>query len=1309
MNNSAKSSLVSKLLLAVSTFSLFGSIHLSVNAQTSLAVELRQEPITFNVSAPPNIVLMMDDSASMNYDSLPPPPGNWTGLYFSDSLSFPDNSGGTVSLDAVALTRNNPLYNALHYNPALTYKPWNDNNKPAASNFPNANIGTVTAGVLTNATRPDMRFIEVAGVKTETNPDPLTIDLFSRVGTRNVNTCTTKQLVTTSSCSAYTYGPPTIDPLSESGLIAGTATCTGPLVTSTYMSCTASTTATVPNLIPANYVRFEGTLATDLGDPTKYRLVEIDRAAPTRMYPTPTDPFSGIQAQRSDCLNPISCTFTEEAQNYANYYTYYRTRLFAAIAVTSQVLVDIDDNIRLGYGRLNYFADGPVPPVVNPVVSLPASTSTTVLLPKPPATLPLLDGEANPGHIVRGVRPFTIGSTERQELFTWLFGLHGIGGTPIREAMDAMGKYYKRIDTKGPWANAPGTGDAIGASQLACRRNFSIIATDGSWTDSPNHPRISTLYPGLPSSSPAETDSISGPTIIGEGKQTGRNYQYTPSSEPFFGTSGSTQQTLTDVAMYYWGTDLRPDLPNVNRPTPSATSGGYGYPRDYINPATWQSMSNFIVGYGLQTSISANAAKAAMANNTAFTWPTVDVANPDDGNKVNDALRATLISRGDFFTAQNPTQLAIALKKVFAGLGSTQGASSTIAVSTPAITAPGDLIFEASYDSANWNGSLRAIGALDAVAGNPTTAWRANFPTDYTTRTLFSTTGKNTPIALRWNQLTPIQQASIGTESIFDYLIGDRTGEAPVGTLRERGTLLGSVVASSPLHSGATHYGYQNLTTGGATYPTYLENKRNARKKSVYVGSNNGMLHGFDALNGAELFAFTPRAAIPFMAPLADPKYIHKFLVDGQLSEGDYYDGTGWKTALVGSSGAGPKSLFALDITKPEAMTTAQVLWEVTEKDEPELGHVLSGVLVAPTRANKWVVITGNGYESKSGQASLLVFDLLTGTTIRNISTGIGANTSKATQNGMGPVTPIFDGQRNVIGVYGGDKMGNLWRFDLSDPDPLNWRITTSKGALTQPVFTATDPSGVPQPITTAPRIATHPLGGLYIVFGTGKGVEVTDTTNKQVQSVYAIRDKDNAGPYAKTNLKAASLADVAGDLRKISGLKGPGGVDWSVHKGWYFDLTTDGLGGERVMSSPRLVAGMLSVPSFNPENLDPCDAGGKSFIYSFDLATDFSRPAFAGQDTSIVASKANDGIVSQLASLYSPAVKVATKKNSIDLATLKKLAKDTRYEVKSGVLNDKSPASYCALSANSLSNINVSIPTACAGTTPLRSWRDLK
>ncbi len=1264
----------------------------------SLAEDLVQRPPAATASTPPNMVLIMDDSESMMGDFLPPAPeADWSPHFFPDFMAIPNNSGSTTLITSPDIVWRNSFLNQLAYNPAITYKPWNDNNKAAADNFPNSRIGTYVGPTETdviNTTRVDMRFKIEGGVKVEYLPETApgsTIDLFVRKNERE-GPCIRREPQTRTICEEYGTPVWVPDPNTESGGFTE-ASC---LRSRTIVINACVESSELPGLVEARYYRFEGSDPAQLTDPTKYRLIEIERSAAGRTYPTPIDPYTNKPVERADCAARTVCTFQEEAQNYANYFTYYRTRLFAAIAVTSQVLVEVDDRIRLGFGRLNYFPNGP---------QMWESDPTT----KPPATLPALDGAPHPGHIVRGVRPFTVGSPERQELFTFLFGLNGRGATPIREAMDAVGKYYSRTDARGPWAQNPGTGDPPGSQQLACRRNFSLIATDGAWTNSPNHPQISNLYPSLPARTPAESDGALGPIISGNGLQAGKVYQYNPSLEPPFGTGPGQSQTLTDVAMYYWYTDLRPDLPNVNRPQSRGT--GTNYPSDFSDPATWQNMSNFIVGYGVQPTISISSAETAVQNNTAFPWPTVNVDDPFDDNKTSDAVRAALASRGGFYNAVNPVELAASLKAVFAAATAKDGSSTAIAVSSSVITKADDLAFVASYDTNSWAGKLRAVRAQGLVGGTSAMVWSAQFPSNFNDRKIVTTTNKNTAIDFKWATLPAAAQASIGAEGIFAYIIGDRSAEAPAGSLRTRDGLLGSIVNSGPVYSGATHYGYQNLPgVEGASYANYLQHKRSsARPPVVLVGSNEGMFHIFDAANGMEQFAFIPRAAQPLLAALARPNYTHRYLVDGLISEGDAYVSGGWKTFALGSGGAGPKSLFVLDISQPNAMTTAQIKWDITEVDEPDLGHVLGGGTIGRLKNGQWVVIVGNGYESKDHKSVLLIFDLLTGNLLRKIDTGIGVAVPKSGRNGMGPFTPIYDSTRSIVGGYAGDKQGNLWRFDLSDTLPANWKITTSGGALTQPVFVALDAANKPQPITTAPRVTNHPSGGLYVVFGTGKAMETGDELDTSVQAVYGIRDSNNGGPYLKTSMKQLTLVSAGTDMRQLQGTSGPSGLDWGIHKGWYFNLTVSGQGGERVIASPRLSGGMLTVATYNPDNSDPCEVGGSSFVYQLDLANNFTRNPFPNQPPNVVAMRSGDGTRAAMVSLYAPSTTSVNPVNAISLDELKTAIRDTRYSMSAGVLTNNGGSAICTSAGVSINNSTISIPTACAGTTPLRVWRDLR
>ncbi|WP_224008796.1 PilC/PilY family type IV pilus protein [Cupriavidus pinatubonensis] len=113
-----------------------------------------------------------------------------------------------------------------------------------------------------------------------------------------------------------------------------------------------------------------------------------------------------------------------------------------------------------------------------------------------------------------------------------------------------------------------------------------------------------------------------------------------------------------------------------------------------------------------------------------------------------------------------------------------------------------------------------------------------------------------------------------GDKAMVAYLRGDTTLEKRNGgKYRDRvtdngtGTLvsniLGDIVNSSPIYVKAADSGYDFLkSTEGRSYFSFLSNNRANRRAMIYVGANDGMLHGFDALIGVEKFAFMLNQAI---------------------------------------------------------------------------------------------------------------------------------------------------------------------------------------------------------------------------------------------------------------------------------------------------------------------------------------------------------------------------------------------------------------------------------------------------------------
>jgi hypothetical protein len=182
---------------------------------------------------------------------------------------------------------------------------------------------------------------------------------------------------------------------------------------------------------------------------------------------------------------------------------------------------------------------------------------------------------------------------------------------------------------------------------------------------------------------------------------------------------------------------------------------------------------------------------------------------------------------------------------------------------------------------------------------------------------------------------------------------------------------LGDIVDSQIAFVGSGRSGFSSDSTY-ATFSNYLGGIH--RKNVVYVGANDGMLHGFDAGqdiastqqerqgSGVELMAYVPRGLLGLLGSsdtdndtnFDNPKYSHRFWVDGSPFSGDARinpkqstDQTGgWATVLVGALGAGGPGYFVLDVTDPgnfSGSTNAKnlVLMDATDPSNGSLARQL--------------------------------------------------------------------------------------------------------------------------------------------------------------------------------------------------------------------------------------------------------------------------------------------------------------------------------------------------------------------------------
>ena len=1102
---------------------------------------------------------------------------------------------------------------------------------------------------------------------------------------------------------------------------------------------------TSDNLTPARYYRYEGPVPAtddDLATISHYRLVEVDRAVNAN-FPVPVEPRTGAIRTRDDCAAQTSCTRLEEMQNYANWFTYYRHRLFAAMAVSSQAAADLKGDlsaIRLGFGRINYFDNGPDP--WNPYGARLNGASFPELDNDPQAP-------AHPGALVRGVRDFTDspGNVARQQFFDWIFSLNWIGSTPNREALDSIGTYYQRASDFGPWSDNPGIGGGRSGDQhAACRRSFAILATDGEWTAIPENPPVPPAQPlitnrpvdpvGAGNGTVLASLATTGPQIQGSGLYQNTTYNYDPGIEVQYSTgNGGVTQTLTDVALYWWNRDLRPTVPNAVQKRPNRDDDSF-----------WQNMTTFIVGYGLNASMDTAAVRAQITAGQAVNWPIVDIspALTTGGERINDSMRAALSTRGDFYSANDPDQMRGRIRGVFRAIAQ-QAFSGTGLGSTSAQLTVGTILYRASFTTQIWTGSLQAYDAMAMATAarnaqpEPAALWSASFP-QWGARNIITSTGPNAGLPFNsYNALTAQQQADLTSSDIMDYVRGRQVGlevnnlDQNGNTLgyRVRSTLLGSIVSSTPRYSKAPNFNYQLMPAagGGGSYVQHVATNRTNRRAAVYVGANAGMFHAFDANpdanqgGGQELFAYVPRSTYPILKDLVDVEYTHKYFVDGPVVEGDAFIGNAWKTVVMGSSGAGPAGLFALDVTRPDQFDSSKVLWDITPAEEPDLGKVMGhgyiGSIKYGQNGGKWVALVPNGHASANNRAVLLIIDLATGQTLKKIDTckkNTGVDFAANEQggrcdpnneiNGLANVSVIFDANRNIVGAYSGDYQGNLWKFDLSSSDSNNWRIETEdpndqSGNTPAPLFTATNASNQKQPITSAPRASTHPLGGTYVVFGTGKFFEYSDQTNAEVQAIYGlwVRPGDKA-PITKAQMQGFGFAENTVNNVVERTLTGTNGFSWRLNRGWYVDLVAPNQNpaGERVIANPTVDRGVLAMVSFQPSTTsDPCAGGGTSFVYAI--------PMDAGV-VGVRAVKIN-GVIGSAMDLVEEAMPAAQPSNTLSLAETAVAPNYTRRGDQTYSVANKDM--QCL---KLFSQINVKtgyVPAECGGVFPIRTWRPIR
>lgn len=647
--------------------------------------------------------------------------------------------------------------------------------------------------------------------------------------------------------------------------------------------------------------------------------------------------------------------------------------------------------------------------------------------------------------------------------------------------------------------------------------------------------------------------------------------------------ASNAENTLADIAYYYYKTDLRTEgLNNCTNTIGDLTYSGLcennvkGNGKD---TAANQHMTTFTIGLGVSGTIEYESnyesarnvvGKSQYADILAGSaeWP----EPTSDKKKIDDLWHAAVNGRGTYYSAKDATTLRDGIQDALNGIQARRGASAAAATSNLEPVAGDNNVYVAMYQTVKWDGDLVSFsidpttGALSgdpkwsaqekldkqfedgvgerkikyfstsAESGNLKEFEEGNLTTDGLGVWFQNLCEKEEPPAQCEGMSETRLKAANSAENLVNYLRGDKSKEVDANNAednqlyRMREHLLGDIVNAVPVYMSKPPFSFDKLD---ATYGTFKTNNA-SRAPTVFVAANDGMLHAINADQGTERWAYVPTEVMENMWRLADSDYSdkHRYFVDGSPTIADVCTelaatdaskckaAGNWKTILVGGLNKGGCGYYALDVTDP---ANPKGLWEFTD---PNMGYTFGNPIIAKNAAGRWVAIVTSGYDNRPGGC-------------------------KDTGDGQGHVF--------ILDAYTGEKLAdivttgsggtatnpsnlgrlNAWIEDARNPtadrlyggDLLGnvWRIDfdgnysqTEEGRSIPPAMLLArlkDDGNKPQPISIKPELAV--VGSTPIVLvGTGRYLGTSDLHDKSQQSLYALKDK----------LTDTGISDVRGE-----------------------------------------------------------------------------------------------------------------------------------------------------------------------------------
>jgi type IV pilus assembly protein PilY1 len=811
--------------------------------------------------------------------------------------------------------------------------------------------------------------------------------------------------------------------------------------------------------------------------------------------------------------------------------------------------------------------------------------------------------------------------------------------TPLAETLYEAGIYYKGGSSyfnHGVVYTSP--------IQYSCQRNYVIIITDGDSTQDQN-PILKTITNGFPGKSNGDMD--------GDGWEPGcknaKTYYDCSSCSPSCAypncpNNNSCCQNLQgsdyldDVANYLYQTDLRSDL--------DGTQNIITYTIGFTVSSQWNLLERTAQyghgkyyfcedAQGLATSFQ-NVIADILAKSSSFVAPIVPVSQVEKSTAGDKIYLALFKPQRDGMWKGNIKKFGIAQPK-----GVTSDCPYNAAFNV------GDIL------DANCNQALDLYGQFYDTAKS---YWATNnydndggevenggvgellldrvFSTD--ARSIYTYFGSNVTLTDNSNKFSTANikpsQLGLGSDTdpaaqtardqLVNYVYGyDAYGSIPG---QKRDWVLGSFLHSRPF---------------------IINNYNGSITSVIYAGSNDGMLHAFDASNGRELWAFVPPSVwLTLQGVHLD---VNQIFVDGSPKAYIKADpttgqvgGTGTQAILIFGLRRGGNRYTALDVTNP---TAPKFLWEIgpnktvymtttnnSNNTYNEMGQSWSnpkiGIIDDGTAPGKTVFFIGGGYDTYEdndnpdptqnpnpvGRAVYIV-DVLNGNLVKGFSHSDASYSSTMIYSIPSDITPVdTDGDGKIDRLYVGDMGGQMWRFDIKGSNTGSWngkRLFKSNpggdASTGRKIFYPPDVSLESEAVTVSGHSTITPYEMVYFATGDREHPKSTSVVDR----IYAVKDRNPAQPVTED---ASLLVDVTQDL-----LQEPGTSVATLQtirsqltslNGWFIKLNQNS--GEKSLSSAVIFYGVVYYTTFTPTSTgvsvtDPCYVGeGQGRVYMVEWNT---------------------------------------------------------------------------------------------------------